>query len=64
MQKESHVIIGQDLQDRLVRVSEFVLKITTRDEMWLYGHNPETRQHSPEGKSPITPCPKNARHVT
>jgi hypothetical protein len=38
VQKESHVIKGQDLQERLVRDPEFLLKITTG-----FGHNPENK---------------------
>lgn len=59
MQKESHVIKGQDLQERLVRDPEFFLKITTG-----FGHNPENKRQSSKCKSPTSPSPKNARQVS
>jgi hypothetical protein len=56
VQKESLVIKGQDLQERLVRVPEFLSTITTG-----FGHNPENNRQSSKCKSPTSPCPKNAR---
>jgi hypothetical protein len=35
-QKENHVNAGHDLQDRLQTDPEFLLKITTGIEMWVY----------------------------
>ena len=59
MQKEGHVIKDQDLQERLVRDPEFLLKITTG-----FRHNPENKQESSKCKSPTPACPKNARQVS
>jgi hypothetical protein len=59
VQKESHVIKGQDLQERLVRDPEFLLKITAG-----FVHNPDNKQRSSKCKSPTSSCPKNARQVS
>jgi len=55
VQKESHVIKGQDLQERLVRDPEFFLKImTTGDETWICECDPAMNPHlSGRASSPV-----------
>jgi hypothetical protein len=57
--QENHVIKGQDLQERLVKDPEFLLKITTG-----FGHNPENKRQSSKCKNATSPCPKDARQVS
>ncbi|GFX71170.1 mariner Mos1 transposase [Trichonephila clavipes] len=35
--------------------------IITRDESWIYGYDPETKQQSSQWKNPGSPRPKKAR---
>jgi hypothetical protein len=45
----------QHLQGRLGRDPEFLLKIITGDEMWVYKPDPETKQQSSQWKSLLSP---------
>jgi hypothetical protein len=61
-QKEERVNRCQDSQERSERDPEFLSKIITGDETWVYGYDPETKQQSSqENSSP--PRPKKARQV-
>jgi hypothetical protein len=59
MQFELHVSWGQNLQEKLVRDPELILKITT-----AFGYNQKNKQQSSKFKSPTSPCPKTARQVS
>jgi hypothetical protein len=41
----------------------FISNITTGDETWVYGYDPDTKQQSSQWKSPNSPRPKKARQV-
>jgi hypothetical protein len=45
-QRENHVNTRQDLHSRLQGDPEFLLKITTCEEMLDYKYKPEPKQHS------------------
>jgi hypothetical protein len=45
-QKGNRVSMHQDLQGRLERGPEFLLKIVTGDETWVYGYDREIKQQS------------------
>ena len=46
----------------MVSVDESVLKkVITRDESWVYGYDPETKQKSSQWKCPEEPRLKKAR---
>ncbi|GFS93126.1 protein GVQW3 [Trichonephila clavipes] len=42
---------------------EFMKLIISRDESWVYGYDPETKQQSSQWKTPGSPPPKKARQV-
>jgi len=42
---------------------QFLKYIVTGDESWVYGYDPETKQLSPQWKSPTSPRPKKGRQV-
>jgi hypothetical protein len=46
------VIVCKYFQERLERDPEFVLKIITGDEMWLYRFDPETKKHLAQMRRP------------
>jgi hypothetical protein len=45
-QKENHVNMCQDLQERLEGDLKFLSKIVTSDETWIQRYDPETKQQS------------------
>lgn len=46
------------LQGRHERDSEFLLKIITGNEIWVYGYDLQTKQQSLQWKDPPSPSPK------
>jgi len=38
-------------------------RVIIDDESWVYGYDPETKQHSSQWKRPTSPRPKKARQV-
>jgi hypothetical protein len=63
-QKENPANTCQDLQEKLERDPEFLSKIITGDETWVYSYNPETKQESPQWKSQSPPCSKRQNKFT
>jgi hypothetical protein len=59
-QKEHRVAVRQDLRGRAADNPSFTSRITTGDEFWVYGYNPETKRQS-QWKSPSSPRPNKAR---
>jgi len=41
-------------------INDFLLRLVTIDETWLYHYDPETKQQSAEGRHSGSPCPKNS----
>jgi hypothetical protein len=39
----------------------FMSRVITRDESWVYGYDPETKQQFSQWKSPGSPRPKKTR---
>ena len=60
-QKENHVSVCTELKDRLHTDPDFMAKIVTGDESWVYGYDPETKIQSSQWKTSNSPRPKNAR---
>jgi len=53
----------REMKDQLKTDPDFLSKINTGDELWCYGHDPETKQQSSQWKSASSPRPKKARQV-
>jgi len=51
-EREDHVNTCPGLQKRLETDPEFLSKIITGDETWVYGYDPETKRQPSQGKSP------------
>ena len=62
-QKENRVNICQDLKVTLHNDHDFLKRVITGDESWIYGYDPETKQQSSQWKSPSSPRPKKVRQV-
>jgi histone-lysine N-methyltransferase SETMAR len=55
--------ICKELKDQARDDPNFISKVITGDESWVYGYDPETKQQSSQWKSPNSPRPKKARRV-
>jgi histone-lysine N-methyltransferase SETMAR len=62
-QKEARVSAASDFLECVENDRNFVGKIITGDESWVYGYDPETKAQSSQWKSPSSPRPKKARQV-
>jgi histone-lysine N-methyltransferase SETMAR len=62
-QKEHRVAVCRELKDQARDDSDFISKVITGDESWVYGYDPETKQQSSQWKSPNSPRPKKVRQV-
>ena len=49
-----------DLLDRLEREPEFISRVITGDESWIFKYNPETKRRSREWHTANSPRPKKA----
>jgi len=52
-----------ELQEAVRHDSNFLSRIITGDESWVYGYDPETKQQSMQWKTTPSPQPKKARQV-
>ena len=62
-QKNTRLILCQDLNNQIESDPNFLSKVITGEESWCYGYDPETKQASSQWKTPISPRPKKARQV-
>ena len=62
-QQAHRVQFCQDLLDHSENDKEFLSKIITGDESWVYGHDVETKVQSSQWTSKTSPRPKKARQV-
>ena len=60
-QKVNHLEICQDLLGRLEIEPDFLDKVITGAESWVFDYDPETKQQSVEWHTKSSPCPKKAR---
>ena len=60
-QQAHHVQVCQDLFDYSENDKEFLSKVITGDESWVYGYNVETKVQSSQWTSKTSPGPKKAR---
>ena len=59
-QKVNQLEICQDLLGKLEIEPEFLGKVITGDESWVFNYNPETKQQSAEWNTMSSPRPKKA----
>jgi len=52
-----------ELQKAVRNDPNFLSRVITGDESWLYNYDPETKQESLQWKTPSSPQPKKARQV-
>jgi histone-lysine N-methyltransferase SETMAR len=60
-QKEHRVAVCRELKDQARDDPNFISKVITGDESWVYGYDPETKQQSSQWKSSNSPRPKKTR---
>jgi hypothetical protein len=60
-QKEFRTEVAQDLLETANNDPDFLKKVITGDESWVYGYDPETKSQSSQWKSPESAHPKNAQ---
>jgi len=60
-QKEFHAEVAQDVFETTYKGPDFLRKVITGDESWVYGYQPETNPHYSHWKSLEFPCPKKAQ---
>ena len=59
-QKEHRAAVANDLIQTATNEPDFLKKVITRDELWVYSYEPEMKAQSSQWKSPGSPCPKKA----
>jgi histone-lysine N-methyltransferase SETMAR len=62
-QKQRHVNLCLEVQEKANKDPTFISRIITRDESWIYGYDPETKQQSFLWKSPQSLKAKKAWQV-
>lgn len=60
-QKENRVSVCTELKHRFDTNPDFMTKIITGDETWVYGYDPETKVQSSQWQTSDSPRPKKAR---
>ena len=63
-QKQHRLEVCRELQQQLQEDPNFLSKVVTGDESWIYGYDPESKQQLSQWKSPSSPWPKKARKTT
>jgi hypothetical protein len=62
-QKKCCIAICSVFKEQMENNPNFISAIITGDESWVYGYDPETKQQSPQWKTPNSPRPKKAGQV-
>jgi hypothetical protein len=62
-QTENRLNICLDLQARIKTDPNFLSRVVTCDETWVYAYDPETKQQSSQWKNKGSPRPKKVRQV-
>lgn len=60
-QKGRRMQVCQDILERLETEPDFLRRVITGDESWVFEYDPETKRQSLQWKSPASPRPKKAR---
>ena len=59
-QKEHRATVANDLIQTATNEPDFLKKVITRDELWVYSYEPEMKAQSSQWKSPGSPRPKKS----
>jgi hypothetical protein len=59
-QKQHQLEVCMELKEQVTNDPDFLSKVGTGDESWIYGYDPETKQQSSQWKCPSLPRPKKA----
>jgi len=62
-QRDNQVQVCTELQNAVRHDPNFLSRVITGDESWLYDYGPETKQQSSQWKTQSSPRPKKARQV-
>jgi hypothetical protein len=62
-QRDHRVQVCTELQQAVRHDPNFLSRVITGDESWVYNYDPETKQQSSQWKTPSSPWPKKARQV-
>jgi len=62
-QKQQRVNLCTELHQFASDDETFLSRVTTGDEIWVYGYDPETKQQSSQWKTPTSSRPKKTRQV-
>ena len=60
-QKARRMQVCEDTHQNIENGSEFLTKVITGDETWVFEYDPETKRQSKQWLSPGLPRPKKAR---
>jgi hypothetical protein len=59
-QRDHRVQVNTELQKAVRHDPNYLSRVTTGDESWLYGYDPETKQQPSQWKTPSSPRPKKS----
>ena len=62
-QRDHRVQVCTELQNAVRHDPNFMSRVITGDESWLYDYDPETKRQPSQWKTPSSPRPKKARQV-
>jgi hypothetical protein len=60
--RDFRVQVCTEVQEAVRRDPNFLSRVITGDESWVYDYDPETKQQSSQLKTPSSSWPKKARH--
>ena len=60
-QKEHHAVVANDLIQTTTNKPDFLKKVITGDESWVYSYDLERKAQSSQWKSPGSPHPKKVQ---
>ena len=60
-QGKPHAALANDLIQTATNEPDFLKKVITGGESWVYGYDPEMKARSSQWKQPGSPCPKNVQ---
>ena len=60
-QKEHCAAVANDFTQTAPNDPDLLKKVVTRDELWVYGYNPEMKAQLSQWKSPGSSCLKKVR---
>ena len=62
-QRDHRIQVCTELQAAVRNYPNFLSRVITGHESWVYGYGPETKQQSSQWKTPSSPRPKKVRKI-